>query len=203
VTDRPAGDPPRARPVPLRNGPHGYGLVTRALHWTTVVVVTAQLLVGYLMDADDSGRGRGRGRGGDSGRGRGRGGEEEYAVLDDAAVTTHVALGLTLLALALVRIWWRRAGGLPPWSERLSPAQRTWLGRSERGLLLALVLAPVTGLVLVGTGEDDLVWLHVAAHLLLYASLALHVGLVLGRGLLPRMLRTQLRTAQPRTTQRP
>lgn len=59
----------------VRNGEHGYGLVTRTLHWLMVTAIAAQFLIGYAMDADDSGRGRGRGRGGESGRGRGRGGD--------------------------------------------------------------------------------------------------------------------------------
>jgi len=36
----------------LRNGEHGYGLVTRTLHWGTVALLAAQFSVGYLMDAD-------------------------------------------------------------------------------------------------------------------------------------------------------
>jgi cytochrome b561 len=37
----------------LRNGAHGYGLVTKALHWLTVVVLLGQFLVGVTMDFDD------------------------------------------------------------------------------------------------------------------------------------------------------
>lgn len=33
----------------LRNGEHGYGLVTKALHWLTVGVITAQFAVGYRL----------------------------------------------------------------------------------------------------------------------------------------------------------
>ena len=40
--------------MPLRNGEHGYGLVTKVLHWLTFLVVVAQFLVGYTMDAEDS-----------------------------------------------------------------------------------------------------------------------------------------------------
>ncbi|MDX3645931.1 hypothetical protein, partial [Streptomyces sp. MB09-02B] len=47
----------------LRNGPHGYGTVTKTLHWVVFVALVVQFAVGYLLDVDDSGRGRGRGRG--------------------------------------------------------------------------------------------------------------------------------------------
>jgi hypothetical protein len=86
--------------APLRNTESGYGSVTKWLHWSTVVALAAQFVVGYLLD-DERGRGRGRGRGGDgddgddgdssgpgsghelvldSGRGRGRGGDDEWSI---------------------------------------------------------------------------------------------------------------------------
>jgi cytochrome b561 len=36
----------------LRNGDHGYGAVTKLLHWLTVAAIAAQFLVGYAMDVD-------------------------------------------------------------------------------------------------------------------------------------------------------
>ena len=121
----------------VRNGPAGYGWETRSLHWLTVLAITAQLAVGYLMDADDSGRGRGRGRSGEGGRGRGG---EGSGYLDDpeSLVTVHVALGLTILALALARLAWRRVSGLPPWSEHLSEGQRRLAHWTERAAGAAL-----------------------------------------------------------------
>jgi cytochrome b561 len=38
--------------VHLRNGEHGYGVVTKSLHWLTVAALAGQFLVGYLMDFD-------------------------------------------------------------------------------------------------------------------------------------------------------
>lgn len=38
----------------LRNGGHGYGLVTKLLHWLTVAAILAQFVVGYRMDVDDT-----------------------------------------------------------------------------------------------------------------------------------------------------
>jgi cytochrome b561 len=37
----------------LRNGGHGYGVVTKVLHWLTVAAIVAQFAVGWTMDADD------------------------------------------------------------------------------------------------------------------------------------------------------
>ena len=44
-----------ARPVPrvhLRNGRHGYGVVTKALHWLTVLGILGQFVIGHAMDFD-------------------------------------------------------------------------------------------------------------------------------------------------------
>jgi len=42
----------------LRNGDHGYGVVTKALHWVTFAAVTAQFVVGYNLDEPDVGDAR-------------------------------------------------------------------------------------------------------------------------------------------------
>ena len=54
-------------------------------------------------------------------------------------------------------------------------------------MLTLLFVVPLTGLALV-LGDDDLLVIHVAAHITFFVALAVHVGLVLRRGLLPRML---------------
>ncbi|MDF1602563.1 cytochrome b/b6 domain-containing protein [Nocardioides sp. YIM 152315] len=185
--------------MPLRNGAHGYGAVTKALHWVTVLAVATQFVIGYTMEADDGGhgRGRGRGRGGDDdgsgrGRGRGRGGDDEdegLGVLDGGfdLLDLHVVLGLTILALAVTRVVWRATTPLPPWDDRLTPANQRVVHATEVALLTLLFVVPLTGLALV-VGEDDLLPLHVAAHVAFFVALAAHLAMVLGRRLLPRML---------------
>lgn len=37
----------------LRNGDHGYGVVTKVLHWLTVLAIAGQFLVGWTMEGDD------------------------------------------------------------------------------------------------------------------------------------------------------
>ena len=175
----------------LRNGPAGYGRVTRTLHWLTVLAVAAQFGVGYLMGADDSGHGRGRGRGrsGESGSGRGRGGEDSGYLSDpETLLTVHVALGLTILALALVRVGWRRVAGLPPWSDHLSERQRRLVHWTERVLLTLLFVVPLSGLSLVVVGDDDVLPLHVGAHIAFFAALAAHLSTNLRPAVLRRML---------------
>ncbi len=163
-----------------RNGEHGYGWVTKSLHWLTVALLVGQFVVGYLMD-DEGGRGRGRGRGGDSsgsGHGRGRGGEDQVITL----LPIHVGLGIAILVLAILRVFWRVSTPLPPWAESLSAAERRIAHHTEQVLLVMLFVIPPTGLAVV-LGDDDLLPLHVAAHIVFFVALVAHLGLVLGRGL--------------------
>jgi cytochrome b561 len=97
---------------------------------------------------------------------------------DDAPSGLHVALGLVVLALGLVRLLWRRTTPLPPWAEHLSAAERSWEAWLEKGLLALLLAVPLTDLLLAAVGTD---WLagHVTAQLLLLSVVAVHVGLVL------------------------
>jgi cytochrome b561 len=176
--------------MPLRNGAHGYGAVTKSLHWLTVLALTAQFVVGYTMDVDDSGHGRGRGRGEGSGHGRGRGGDDDgYDLVDGSLdlVDLHVALGLTIIGLGVARVLWRRLAPLPPWDPRLTTTDQRLVHATETVLLTLLFVVPATGIALV-LGSDDLLPLHVAAHVAFFVALAAHLAMVLGRRLLPRML---------------
>lgn len=170
----------------------GYDRTTKALHWATVLVLLAQLVVGYLVDVDDSGRGRGRGRGGDSGRGRGRGGDDDAAAVldrlvsgDEPLLALHVLLGVTVLVLAATRLRRRRVVPLPPWAETLSSRERTWAHRTEQLLYLSLVVMPLSGIGVLLV-DEDLLALHVTTHVVFFAALAAHLGLVLKHQLLDR-----------------
>jgi cytochrome b561 len=183
----------------LRNGDHGYGAVTKLLHWLTVVAVAAQFAVGYTMDpgaaadrADarvDAFEERGEERAEGLPEGQGEAAEErleaeverrEEAVdaLEGSPSRAHVVLGLVILALALARLLWRRLTPLPPWAEHLGAAERTLEGWLEKVLLTLLLVVPGTGLLLLLTGED-LLPVHVAAQVALLSTVAVHAGLVL------------------------
>lgn len=182
-----------AEPSPPQQA--GYGRVTKTLHWLSVAALATQFIIGYSLDVGGGrGRGRGRGRGGESGRGRGRGRGGDLDVFgDDALLTTHVVLGVSILVLAVVRLAWRRRRALPPWAPGLSATERTVAHWTERALYLLLFVIPITGLSLVLI-SDDAVGIHVASHIAFFMVLAAHVGLVLKHqvihrdGLLRRML---------------
>lgn len=209
--------------MPLRNGKHGYGAVTKLLHWLTVAALATQLAVGLTMEADaaaeraeDAADARedaandfadaaedtaGSEAGEEAAEEAGERAEEaadaaagqaadtEYLVGPGDGVDlidVHVLLGVSILLLAVVRVWWRRAGGLPPWAAALSARERTMASWIEKALLACLFLVPGTGLILVLTQDDALLPMHIASQVLLGIAVVAHVALVLRHTLLRR-----------------
>lgn len=209
-----------------RNGEHGYGIVTKVLHWSTVALLLGQLAVGYVMDdkadvpdadCDPPGEDRSGGDTSDAEEQRldaledrceqaqeVREEDAEDAVgsawsdlwsgdlwSDPAGGLTlpgwHVLLGLAIVAIGVVRVVWRRTTTLPPWDPRLTRTDRKVLHRAEQTLLAMLFVVPATGIALV-VGSHDLVPLHIAAHICFYVALAAHVGVVVRRRVVGRML---------------
>lgn len=170
----------------LKNDTTGYGLVTKTLHWLTLLLLVVQFSIGYLVD-DGGGRGRGRGRGGDSGRGHG--GDDDYTFGfsdgDETLLSVHVVIGLLILALTLMRIAWRNLTPLPAWAPALTRFERKLATWTERALYLCLIVMPLSGLA-VFFASDDLLALHIATHIALFVAVGVHLGLVLKHQLVNR-----------------
>ena len=145
----------------LGNGEHGYGVVTKLLHWLTVIAIATQFAIGYSMDPDaaadraDQRVAAFEGRGEGLAKERGEAAEERF----EAQVE-------------------RRATPLPPWAEHLAIAERTLESWLEKALLTLLLVVPASGLLLAFT-SDALLPVHIAAQMALLGTVALHVGLVL------------------------
>jgi cytochrome b561 len=192
----------------LRNGEHGYGVVTKTLHWLTVAAITGQFAAGLTMEADDAAFDREGDRidaledsGEDAAKRQGEAAEERFeneidrledeldarednyvgAAFDEPGVSlpeVHVVLGLSIMLLGVLRVLWRGTTPLPPWSEHLSPGERKFEAWLEKLLLTLLFAVPASGLALIAAGGDWLA-LHLAAQIVLLVAIVLHVGLVL------------------------
>jgi cytochrome b561 len=192
--------------MPLRNGPHGYGLVTKLLHWVTVAALLTQFLVGYVMaafygdfekadcdiEADrleeqcELRQERLEARADDPlGTAYSDLGSGDILGGGLSLPEVHVLLGLLVLVLAASRVLWRRTAGLPPWAEGLSAGERTLAHWTEKLLLSLMFVIPLTGLLLVVVSYD-LLPLHIAAHIGFFATIATHLGLVLKHQLVDR-----------------
>jgi cytochrome b561 len=215
----------------LRNGDHGYGVVTKSLHWLTVLAIGGQFAVGYTMDSDGGFREAEcdpprEGADGATDTQKERldrledrceaeqdrlGAEADHAVatawsdLGSADLfggglslpETHVLLGVVIIALGVLRLLWRRTTPLPPWDPRLSVADQRLVHLTEAALLTLQLVVPATGILLV-IGTDDLIGVHIAAHAAFFVALAAHLGMVVGKGLVPRMLPWGRLPSEPR-----
>jgi cytochrome b561 len=162
---------------PLRNGVHGYGLVTKSLHWAMVLAIFTQFVIGFSMGARPGGRGRGKGQG------RG-GGYEPFG--SNHLLTVHVVLGSIILTLAVMRLIWRLTTPLPPWADTLTGGERTLAHWTERALYVLMFAIPLTGLWLVLQNDDEARWPHVLSHIAFFVVFVLHISLVLKHQLLDR-----------------
>jgi cytochrome b561 len=166
-------------------GAEGYTVVAKALHWTSAVLVLGLLAVGLWMTG------------------------LPFSRLKLVVYAWHKWIGLTVLALALIRIAWRLRSpppalpaGLAPWERRLVPIGH-WL-------LLALVLAqPISGWLMNSAGGVALYWfgvlplpnlvsrdqnlfaalrtLHETLAFALIGMIALHLAAAVRHGVLRRM----------------
>lgn len=181
-------------------GVRGYRVSQKVLHWLTVTAVAAQFAVGYDLDLDDCDPPGEDLSGGDTSdafedrldriEDRCEARADSYDLLGGGVdlAEVHLALGLLVLALGVVRPLWRRVAGLPPWSEHLSAGQRRLSTWTERALMSLLVVVPLSGIALVATGDDAWVPLHVGAHVAFFAALVAHLATNLRPAVLRRML---------------
>lgn len=111
----------------LRNSETRYGTASRTLHWAVAALMITAYVIG---DQAEDLRG-----------------PERAAIL-----AWHALPGLLVLALALGRLWWRRADPPPPLPADLPG----WQGRAAQAIHLALLtvmlVLPATGLLSVLVG---------------------------------------------------
>ena len=175
----------------LRNGPDEFGLVTRVIHWTMMVLVIGQLALGLKIESIEPG------------------------LANLWLYGLHKTLGFLVLALILIRIAWHIASPPPP---PLGPRTALfWAARAVHwALYLLLVAIPLTGWagssatgidvmiadrwtvppIVEASEESEAFWfgLHDILTKLLMALIALHILGALkrqweGDGTLTRMIR--------------
>lgn len=175
----------------------GYGALTKLLHWAIAIIFAFQYVAGHIMVRLAPG-----------GRVAGIGQEHFF--------NWHKSIGLLALALAVARLWARRAGELPPWAPSLSASERVFIHRAEQALYAGMLVMPVSGFLYTMAGGYGVLlfgwvalpnpigevawlaglarWAHVLSGWLLLITLLGHIGLVvrhqfiLRDGLLARML---------------
>lgn len=158
----------------LTNSEGGYGLVHWAIHWATAGLVFWLFYLGWTMvDLPLS----------------------PQKFLDYAL---HKSLGLTVLALVILRVLWRRRNAVPPLPDGMARHETILAKAVHHGIYVLLFLIPFTGWLyssataspanyfgfftvpdLIPAGETMakvLKLIHLYAGYLLALAIALHVG---------------------------
>jgi len=119
--------------VSLLNSTHGYGGLTKALHWLVAVLFGFQYLAGAVMT-----------RMAPNGTALG--------LTQSAWYNWHKSIGLVALAIALVRLANRNLGDLPPWAPSLNDGEKRFIHRAEQLMYGAMLVMPVSGFLYVMAG---------------------------------------------------
>ena len=135
----------------------GYSALQIVLHWTIAALVVFQLLVNEgMQDAFDDRIDR-------------------DPVEDMDAALVHITVGLTVLALAVIRLAVRLNLGVPP-SHNDKPAILNWLGWATHMALYGFIfLMPLTGAIAWFGGLEFSAELHELGRLVLIPLIGLHV----------------------------
>ena len=108
----------------IRNTRDRWGAISQLLHWLIVVLIALQAtlgLTGIMLPL----------------------GVEKLAVL-----ATHKSIGITILALAALRLLWRWLNPTPPLPSNLKPYERLLAHFTHKGLYVLLFAMPLTGWIM-------------------------------------------------------
>lgn len=137
--------------------PSGYSNLQIVLHWTIAALVIFQLTVNSGMQAAFNDHLEGR-----------EVDEMGWAIL-------HIGIGLTVLGLAILRLFIRHFRGVPI-AHPDNPAFINWIGHATHILLYGFIfIMPLTGLVAWFGGIELSAVLHELGRLILIPAIALHV----------------------------
>lgn len=117
----------------FRNSPQQFGLIAALLHWSIVAGVIAQYLLAEAA-------------------------EDEKNAVGSAfdAMSLHRSIGLTILALAILRLLWRVFDTRPAWPATMKPLARTLAKATHAAFYLLLLAVPLSGWA-VSSAEGDAV----------------------------------------------
>jgi len=108
-------------PIPVRNTASAYGLISQLFHWLIVALILVQYAWAWRIDQADGIRAR----------------------LE--LVTQHKTIGMSVLALAVMRLMWRLFSRPPPLPVTMQPWERA-AAKAGHWLLYVLIFAvPVSG----------------------------------------------------------
>ena len=140
-----------------RAAPGGYSLAQIVLHWTIATLVIFQLIFNKPMQEAFDDRIDGE------------------PIDEMGGATIHIAVGVTVLVLAIIRLAIRLTRGAPGAHDD-KPAIINWLGYATHFLLYGFIFAmPLTGALAWFLGIELSAEIHETGRLILIPTIGLHV----------------------------
>ena len=116
----------------LANTESRYGGVAKSLHWVIVVLIIVQYVLSQMAEAAEHARAA-----------------HPAAALEQLAILArHKSVGLTIFALALVRLLWRFVSPPPPLPANMPRWQVIGARLTHFGFYVVLFAMPISGLVM-------------------------------------------------------
>lgn len=160
--------------MPLRNSPHHFGILTRAVHWLSAFLVLAAIGLGFFIS------------------------NAEFSLSLLKYFGLHKTLGITVFALTVLRLVWHKISP-PPHPKPSGAAWKDQLARVvHKSFYVLLIAMPLSGWIASSaTGIDTVIFnrwtlpaiaptdeawekagfaLHAIIAKLLVATIVLHVG---------------------------
>mgnify|MGYP001381267333 CR=1 FL=1 len=120
----------------IRNSIDRYGAVAQFLHWLIVALLVVQVTTATLAD------------------------DMPLGLAKLAMLARHKSFGMTILALAVLRLLWRFASPAPSLPTTLKPYERG-LARLTHTLLYVLLIAmPISGWIMSAAKNYPVSWFH-------------------------------------------
>ena len=105
----------------LRNTTHRWGVIAQTFHWVIVALLIFQVTLAEMAD------------------------DLPLGVRKLSLLARHKSVGITILALVILRLAWRSANVNPPLPDNLKPYERKAARFTHVALYVLLVALPLTG----------------------------------------------------------
>ncbi|MDE2337708.1 MAG: cytochrome b [Gammaproteobacteria bacterium] len=152
----------------LRNTRARWGALSQLFHWLIAALIGVQIALGLI------------------------GTELPLSMTKLATLARHKSLGITLLALMLVRLTWRALNPTPALPDTLKPHERVLARVTHTGLYVLVIALPLTGWIMSSARGFPVSWFNlfqlpnlVGRNAALYhAMVRTHVLLAIALGLI-------------------
>jgi cytochrome b561/polyisoprenoid-binding protein YceI len=123
----------------LANSPRRWGLVTQLLHWAVVALIVTQFVLASIAD------------------------DLPLGMKKLAVIANHKSFGITILALAIVRLVWRRVSPGPGLPDGMSRFERIGANASHHLLYGLLFAVPLVGWAMSSAKNYSVSWFNLVA----------------------------------------